>query len=321
MNEFEILEKLKPLTSNHPSSLCLTDDACVLDKLSTKQFVVTTDSIVENVHFFSGDDPGSIAHKLLAVNLSDIAAMGGTPKYYLTAMVLRKDTDQKWIDEFCEVLSEQNKRYDILVVGGDTVRHKGPLVLTMTMIGEVDKYHAVTRSGAQESDSVYVTGSIGDAALGLLIRGGHKFNELTKAERKFLLERYERPVARVEVGKQLVKIASSMIDISDGFIQDASHIGRNSGVQLDINLRDIPLSSGAQSLKANPSIAEIILSGGDDYELLFTCSDKFEGSVKTIAAETGISITKIGKVTKGSGVIIRDATGKEMKFSKAGYVH
>jgi thiamine-monophosphate kinase len=322
MNEFEILDRfIRPLTERHPSSLHLTDDACILDKLNTKQFVATTDSITEGVHFLPNTSPQNIAHKLIAINLSDIAAMAAAPKYYLLSAILPKTIDKEWLHGFSSTLSELNKQYEILIVGGDTVRHKGPLSLSITMIGEVDKYHAITRSGAKEGDDIYATGTLGDSAIGLLIKQEPDKLKLSKEDARFFINRYELPIPRVEIGKKLTKIANSMIDISDGFIQDAAHIAKNSNVQLEINLKDIPVSQPLQKIKNQYDIIETVLTGGDDYELFFTAPEKYEGAIKEIASITSVPITKIGKVSTGDKIIIRDHEGKELKFNKTGYIH
>lgn len=324
MNELEIIEKfIRPLSGMHPFALHLSDDACVVDKLNTKQFVITTDAITENVHFLSQNSPRSIAKKLLAVNLSDIAAMGAIPKYYLCSIILSKDLDLSWYTEFFASLQEQNKIYGIVAIGGDTVKHDGPTSLSVTMIGEVDKYNAIARSGAKEGDNIYVTGTLGDAAIGLMIEKEQRGFILSEIEKMFFTTRYEEPSPRVEVGKRLVKIASAMIDISDGFIQDAGHIATNSNVQLEINSNEIPFSQPMQKLMSErgEDLLETTLTNGDDYELLFTAPPQFDNAIKEIADNTEIKITKIGKVVKGDKVVIRDQYGKELKFSKAGYVH
>ena len=323
MNEFEILDKfIRPLTERHPSSLHLTDDACVLDKLNTKQFVATTDCITEGVHFLPNTSPQNIAHKLIATNLSDIAAMAAVPKYYLLSAILPKTLDKEWFCGFSSALSELNKQYEILIVGGDTVRHKGSTIsLSVTMIGEVNKYHAVTRSGAKEGDDIYITGTLGDSAIGLLIKQDPGKLELSKADTNFFINRYELPTPRVEIGKKLTKIANSMLDISDGFIQDAAHIAKNSNVQLEISLTKVPMSQPLQKLKDQYDIVETALTGGDDYELFFTAPEKYEGAIKEIANATAIPITKIGKVSAGDKIIIKDSEGKELKFNKTGYIH
>lgn len=322
MNEFEILEKfIKPLSENHPSALNLSDDACIIDKLSTKQLVISVDSIVEGVHFLPNTTPYNIAEKLLAVNLSDIAAMGGTPKYYLLAAVFSKNLDERWISEFSTALYNLNQSYGVVSIGGDTVKHDGPICLSLTCIGEVDKYNAITRSGAKEGDSVYVTGTIGDAALGLIIEKGEQSFDIPPQDSAFLISRYKSPTARTSIGSQLANIANGMIDISDGFIQDACHIAKNSEVQLNINLNTIPFSDSMLKIQQQKDITEIALSGGDDYELLFTAPETFDGSIREIANLTGVSITKIGNVSEGNKLIITNANGEEVKFHKSGYQH
>lgn len=306
----------------HPFALHLSDDACVVDKLHTKQFVITTDAITENVHFLSKNNPRGIAKKLLGVNLSDIAAMGAVPKYYLCSIILSKDLDLSWYAEFFASLQEQNKIYGIVAIGGDTVKHDGPTSLSVTMIGEVDKYNAISRSGAKDGDNIYVTGTLGDSAIGLMIEKDQCSFVLSEIDKMFFTTRYEEPSPRVEVGKRLVKIASAMIDISDGFIQDAGHIATNSNVQLEINSNELPFSQAMQKLMSEKEdLLETSLTSGDDYELLFTAPPQFDNTIKQIAESTEIKITKIGKVLKGNKVVIRDQYGKELKFSKSGYIH
>jgi thiamine-monophosphate kinase len=320
MNEFEFISKfLRPLTNNNPAALNLTDDAAVIS--SSQNLVITTDTLTENTHFFSNTDPKILAKKLIRVNISDLAAMGAIPKFYLLAATLPSNTSIDWMKQFVLGLAEENQEFNISTLGGDTVKHKGPLVLTITAIGEIPKsQQAITRSKAQIGDDVYVTGTIGDSALGLLIQQNKL--KATSTQAQFLISRYNLPSPRINIGNALLGIANSMIDISDGLAQDAEHIANNSEVKLIIHSEKMPLSpSTSQLLQHHSSLLETILSGGDDYELLFTAPPHFAEDIKQIANNTHVNITKIGQVTQGQGVELLDENNNLLKLAQKGYLH
>ncbi len=322
MQEFKIIEKyLKPLTKNHPSALLLQDDAAVISPKSNTQIVLSCDNLVENVHFLENTTPENIAKKLAGRNLSDIAAMGATPLYTMISATLNEKCDETWIAEFCQSLERTNNRYNICVIGGDTSYHKGPINLSMTVIGEIDKYKAVTRAKASIDDDVYVTGTIGDAAIGLLVARDNEFN-LTREKKVFFENKYHSPVPQIEIGQKLINFANSMTDISDGILLDLNNIASTSNVEIHIDITKIPLSKHMKELQKSYDLYENIITGGDDYELLFTASKSFKNEIAALAKDCDVKITKIGTVKKeGNSAKIFNKNKEELFFTKAGYIH
>lgn len=317
MNEFSLIHRyFAPLTKGDKGALSLQDDAALITPTPGKQLVITTDAMTENVHFFAGDEPFNLARKLLRVNLSDLAAMGATPLYYLLACVFPRSTPESWIKDFTRGLASDNQEFNIHVLGGDTTSQDGPLTLALTAIGHVEHGKALTRSGAKPGDMLYVSGTIGDAALALL------YLEAKKSCPEALLSRYYLPQPRIALGPMLLPFASSAMDISDGLLQDASHIARNSQVELVIHAKNIPLSPAARiMLTDTAALLPTILTGGDDYELLFTAPPAYRQAILALAEETGVAITEIGLVQEGSGVNCLDKEGKEIYVAKGGYQH
>lgn len=321
MKEFDLIKKyLKPLTRNHPASLLLSDDAAVISPKSDTQMVVSCDTIVENVHFLPNSSADIIAKKLIGCNLSDIAAMGAIPQFGLISATLPKNCPEEWLRDFCVTIERLNQKHDICLIGGDTTTHEGPLILSMTIIGQVERYRAVTRSGAHPGDNVYVSGNLGDAAIGLLVARDNKF-DLERSKKIYFEEKYTSPDPRVELGVKLNGMVSAMIDISDGFIQDLGKIAESSNVAVEIFANKLPYSSNLQELMKNHDLVELALTGGDDYELLFTAPKAFHNHVLAISKETNIKITHIGELVEGNGVRILDKNNKPLIFQNTGYQH
>lgn len=306
MNEFEIIEKiLIPLTRGAKEALSLKDDAAIITPKPEYDLVITKDAIIENVHFLPNTEPGLIAKKLLRVNLSDMAAMGAKPRFALIAAMLNDSCDIKWLTSFSNGLKEDLDKYDLSVIGGDTTKHKGAISFSMTLIGEVPSGRAIKRSGAKAGDTIFVTGTIGNSALGLRALKGELRNWGTKE----LVSRYNLPEPRVEIGLKLK--ANAAIDISDGLIADLNHICECSEVGAVIYTDKIPLSDSARKLlNQDSSLLEVILTGGDDYELLFTSKE-----------ETLPYATPIGKIKKEGGIDIFDKKGEKITLSRYGYTH
>lgn len=317
MDEFGIISKyFSPLAKNYSGALGLKDDAAIITPNTNNNIVVTKDAIVENVHFFKNDSAHDIALKLLGVNLSDLAAMGASPLAYLIGVILPKNTNQNWLEEFSASMADGIKQYGGALIGGDTVSHDGPLTLTLTAIGEIPLGKELKRSGAKEGDLVFVSGTIGDSYLGLQSIKGHV------EAYEYLQERYHKPIPRIEIGIKLREIASACIDISDGLVADLTHICESSGVGSEINLKNIPLSTHSRKIvDKNAGMLIKIINGGDDYELLFTCAAKKESEITNISKEVGIPIAKIGSITKGDKVTILDEAGSEIILQNGGYKH
>ena len=333
MNEFSLIHRyFSPLAG--AAGLGLRDDAALLTPPAGKQLVITQDAMTAGVHFFADDPADLIARKLLRVNLSDLAAKGATPLGYLLSLLLPDSSDfppqtshrarrggdsrggeaiaegegspslEEWLELFAQGLAQDQKEFGIELFGGDTSKINGPLTLSLTAIGAVDTGKMITRSGAKVGDLVYVTGTIGDAALGLKVRSG----ELPHNE--FLLNRYLLPQPRLSTINHHPSTITAAMDISDGLVQDAEHLAKASGVKLVIEAEKVPLSDAARH---QPSTInhQLLFTGGDDYELLFTAS----------APLNLPNLTLIGRAEKGEGVDILDREGTEISFAHKGWQH
>jgi len=316
MGEFELIAELFAPLATDPGALGLLDDASLVDVPDGYQAVVTKDVLVEGVHFRVGTDPARVAQKLLRVNLSDIAAMGAEPMGYWLGVQLRKEGARKWLSRFVEGLRDDQREFGISLMGGDTVSTLGPISLSLTAMGQVPKGVALLRSGARPGDSIFVSGTIGDGVLGLGAAQG-QLKELSQGEQDYLVSRLECPTPRLALGNALRGAASAMIDISDGLVADARHIAETSKVGLAVDAEKVPLSKAAQAaLQLGFTGLEELLSGGDDYELLFTGPAR---SIKAIAGG-GVGVTEIGEVVAGEGVQV-SSQGREMTFPKGGFTH
>lgn len=311
--EFELIERLlAPLAGE--GAFGLTDDAAVLPRLSHGEaWVATKDAMVAGVHFLAEDPPDLIARKLLRVNLSDLAAMGARPKGYLLAFALTDDCDDDWVTGFVAGLQADQELYDICLYGGDTVSTPGPLTLSLTALGSVHRGRELRRNGARPGDAVYVSGTVGDAALGLLVLQ----DRLRPAfeDREVLISRYRLPVPRVELGPALIGTATACQDVSDGLAADLGHIARRSGVGMVIEADNVPVSPAARgAMAADPRLAMTPFTGGDDYELVFTAP---EGAPPP---DAGVPVTRIGRVVEGEGVRFLSA-GQTLDLGDGGWRH
>ncbi|HEU5047036.1 MAG TPA: thiamine-phosphate kinase [Rickettsiales bacterium] len=316
MNEFDLIKRyLAPLSAAEPGAFGLTDDAAILSVPLGYELVVTKDAIVQGVHFIGNEPPYQIAQKLLRTNLSDLASMGAKPQSYFLALMLPETIDEAWIAEFTAGLAADQKEFGIILAGGDTVRSP-TLSLSLTALGTVLAGQALRRSGAHVGDDIYVTGTIGDASLGLQVA----LAELPIDE--YLLERYRLPQPRLEIGTKLHGIATACMDVSDGLLQDLGHIAQSSGNGAEINWDAIPLSAAAKQILSRIALPyETVLAGGDDYELLFTAPVTQREAIDTLALTAGVPVTRIGVVKEGKEVKVVDKSGKEIYVSKRGYNH
>ena len=314
--EFEfIARRLRPLATA-PGALDLIDDAALLDPTPDKQLVLAKDAMVAGVHFLEGDPPGQIAKKLLRVNLSDLAAMGAAPLGYLLALARSREIADDWLAEFCAGLAADNAAFGIGLLGGDTVSTPGPLTLSLTAVGEVPKGAALLRSGARAGDDIWVSGTLGDAALGLKVLQGEL--EVAVDARAALIAHYRLPQPRLALGQALRGVAGAAIDISDGLVADLGHILEASGVGAELRADQLPLSAAARDL---PGARDAALAGGDDYELLFTASPARRAEIAALARRLGLPLTCIGQIRAGSDLSILDAAGQEIKVAKRGWQH
>jgi len=318
-----IARYFQPLVTD-PGALGLGDDAAVLKALGD-DIVVTTDAIVENVHFLSDDPPHSIARKALRVNLSDLAAKGATPAGFTLTLALRK-ADEAWLTSFAHGLGEDIKLFDYPLLGGDTVSTPGPLMISITAFGRVPEGKMVRRNGAKAGHRVVVTGTIGDAALGLdILRDGAVAIALSsdKAARDMLIGRYRVPQPRNALAKLIRTHASAAMDVSDGLAGDLGKLCVASGVSATIELPSIPLSSAAEDLIARGVVGvEMLIAGGDDYEVLCTVPDDSLDAFVRDAGVAGVKVTTIGTIVNGSSAAkFRDAGGRDVTLSRLSYSH
>jgi thiamine-monophosphate kinase len=317
VNEFQLIHEYfarQPVTRGDVA-LGIGDDAALLEPAPGRQLVVSTDTLNAGVHFPLDADPRTVGHKTLAVNLSDLAAMGATPAWF-TLNISLPQVDANWLDGFCQGLYALARTHDAQLVGGDTTR--GPLAVTATVLGQVPRGAALRRSGARVGDRIYVTGSLGDAALGLLQHTG-KLN-LPEAARAAVLERLHQPVPRVAQGMALRRLASACIDISDGLLADLGHILAASDVGACIELAALPLSpvyrAQLPQVGWQPALAQ-----GDDYELCFTVPAAQVAAVETALSGFACGATCIGVVEATSGLRVVDPGGQPYFPGAQGYDH
>jgi len=322
--EFELIDRLfAPLTAGAPNAYGLTDDAAVISPPEGHELVVTTDTLVAGVHFLANDPPASVAAKLLAVNFSDLAAMGAVPQAFTLAAAWPRNIATDWIAAFAAGLAEHQNAAGAHLIGGDTVATPGPMTLTATAFGSVEMGCAIRRNGARPGDLLYVSGTIGDAALGLKILTGEISIDVDEADQTFLIDRYRQPTARVELGQAIVPLASAALDISDGLIADVGHIAAQSNVMITIDASCIPMSSAAHRLiQTSPECAEIPFNGGDDYELAFTVPSNARRAIEAI---DHLRLTEVGKILAVEAdeptVVLLDQSGNPVEVGRGGYRH
>ena len=296
MNEFTLIERYFNWDSYHPVNLNVGDDCAIIDNTPNTQIVTSVDTLIEGIHFPKNTSAADIAYKALAVNLSDLAAMGATPKYFTLALTLA-ELNEVWLSEFSESLKQLAKEYRIDLIGGDTT--KGALSITINIIGEVETDKALLRSGAQVDDLIYVSSTVGDAA--------YAWRQIEQGDRPldFYLNRFNRPTPRVALAQQLVGVANACIDISDGLEQDLSHILKRSKVGANINLDAIPISDEVAGYINTTQDWCVALAGGDDYELCFTVSRENVEKIEALEQQLDIKLTTIGDITKNQGLKIK----------------
>lgn len=318
-----IARYFKPLATD-PGALDLVDDAAILET-PDEDVVVTTDAIVEGVHFLDHDPPDVIARKALRVNLSDLAAKGAVPAGFVLTLALRS-ADPAWLEPFARALSEDAATFGCPLLGGDTVSTPGPLMISITAFGRVPPGKMVRRSGARPGDRVVVTGTIGDAALGLdILKGGEIATALAgeAAAKEMLIARYRIPQPRNALANVVRDHASAAMDVSDGLAGDLAKLCAASGVSAAIDVSSIPLSAAGRKLLAEGAVSiEAIVSGGDDYEILCTISDDCYESFAKGAKHAAVTVTTIGTVIAGAAnPRFLDAQGNELALGRLSYSH
>jgi thiamine-monophosphate kinase len=295
-----IARHFRPL-ARHPGALGLADDAAVLTPPPGCDLVLTTDGIIAGVHVFPDDPADAIARRALRVNLSDLAAKGAKPAGFLLAVALPAGTTDEWLAAFTRGLSEDAERYDCPLLGGDTDRTPGLLSVSITAFGTLPAGTMVGRRGARPGDALFVTGTVGDAALGLMLRkDAHAGGSLSAAQRNHLLTRYLEPAPRNALAETVRTHASAALDISDGLAGDLAKLCRASGVTAEIEAARIPLSDAARALiAAEPALLERALTGGDDYEILAAVPAGKMEAFRAGARAGGVSVSEIGRLAAG----------------------
>lgn len=325
MSEFDLIELIRSRCAIQRADvrLGIGDDAAVLAPPSGHELVVCTDTLVSGVHFPASTSAADIGWKSLAVNLSDLAAMGATPAWALLALTL-PNADRDFVDAFCDGLAELAAQHHVSLIGGDTTR--GPLTITVTALGFVPTGKAVCRDGAQVGDEVHVTGVLGDAAAGLQVMNGRPYavdrEGSSAAElRKSLLTKLNRPQPLIAAGLALRGVASACIDVSDGLLADLGHVAAASAVAIEIESSYVPASAALATLYGNDDRIALQLAGGDDYELAFTVAPSRCAALTADLARIGCGSTRIGRVVAGSGVRALDGEGNDVIQNRQGWEH
>jgi thiamine-monophosphate kinase len=317
---------LAPLAAGFPGAFGLADDCAVLTPPPGRDLVFTTDAIAEGVHFLADDAPGDIAWKAVAVNLSDLAAKGATPVGYLMSLAFPEAPARGWMQSFARGLAAVQERFGMVLMGGDTDRRpSAPLSITVMAVGAVPEGRMVRRGSARAGDVLYVTGSLGDAALGLQVRRQARSAlvwPLQADERDFLARRYLRPEPRMGLRDVLLDHAWAAMDISDGLVKDLGRLCRASAISAEIHVERLPLSLPARKvIEACPEWAEAPLAGGDDYEILAAIAPEKSAAFEAAAHTAGSPVTKIGTCGDGAGVTVRRPDGLVLRLANTGYEH
>jgi len=313
--EFDLISRFFSPPTRH-TLLAGGDDAALIAVRPGMALAVSTDMLVSGRHFLEDADAAGVGHKSLAVNLSDMAAMGACPRWFTLSLALPAG-DERWIEAFMEGLLALADAHDVDLIGGDTTR--GPLAICIQIMGEVEPGAALLRSGARVGDDLWVSGSVGDAALALA--SGRGEIELSPAHRALAQARLDRPQPRVALGLALAGIAHGCIDVSDGLVADVAHVAKRSGAAAVIDWARVPLSAEATALRENPTVRQAALGGGDDYELAFTAAAGRRDDIEALSARLNLALSRVGRIEAGTGVTVIDAAGRAMELAEAGYDH
>lgn len=297
--EFDLIARYftRDRASRKDVQLSIGDDCALMTLAENQQLAVSTDTLVCGTHFLPDIDPADLGYKALAVNLSDLAAMGATPAWLSLAITL-PEVQEPWLAEFSRSMFELADYYSVQLVGGDTT--KGPLSLTLTVFGQIPYGKALTRSGAHPGDWIYVTGTLGDSAAGLAILQ-ERLSVSMPSTRDYLLQRHLRPTPRILVGQALAGIASSCLDLSDGLASDLRHILKRSGCGARVELDKLPYSDALRSVASAEQALAWAVAGGEDYELCFTVSEVNRVRLDTALANLGVNYTCIGQISAHDG--------------------
>ena len=325
--EFELIGRyFAPLARGFPGAFGLLDDAAVIAPLPGQELVAKTDAVVGGVHFLHDDPPDLIARKALRANLSDLAAKGAVPRAYMVDIMLPKTITEEWIAAFARGLSEDQREYGLHLIGGDTDSTPGPVTIAIMAFGDVATGRMLHRGGARAGDTVFVTGTIGDAALGLAVLRGELAISDPEAAR-FLVDRYRLPRPRVRLGPRLIGLANAALDVSDGLVADLGHLCDASELAAVIEVSQVPLSSAARAVLATHSWhITTVLTGGDDYEILFTAPPEAVNELAELSRTFDVPITAIGRMRPPSTgnepqITVLDESGEPLMFDRGGWTH
>ncbi|MBL0140635.1 MAG: thiamine-phosphate kinase [Betaproteobacteria bacterium] len=292
------------------------DDCALVDVSNGMDLAVSTDTMVSGTHFFPDADPEALGHKALAVNLSDMAAMGAMPYWAMLALTV-PDVNHEWLAKFAKGFFDLAEEFGVSLIGGDTT--KGPLTVTVTIMGEVPAGAALRRNGAKAGHDIWVSGNLGDAALAVAHRRG--LLKLAEGEYMEAAMRLYEPMPRVRLGQALRGLATSAIDISDGLLADLDHICSLSKVGATVEADRLPVSAiGAKHIDS-PAGLTAVVAGGDDYELCFTAPTNARDSIEDLTEVLGVPLTRIGEIRKGKGVSLVGADGKPIAVDGRGFDH
>lgn len=311
--------------ATHPGALGLGDDAAFIKPPTGCDLVLKTDAIIGGVHFFPADAAADVARKALRVNLSDLAAKGAKPLGFLLSLALPKEIADDWLVGFASGLRDDAVAFGCALFGGDTDRTPGPITISIAMFGSVPEGTMVRRAGAKPGDAVFVSGSIGDAALGVVLRKKTDMGatwKLSEAQRQHLTTRYLLPQPRNALAEAVRTHASAAMDVSDGLAGDFAKLARASQVAAEIAVARVPLSDAAKAvIAAEPAMLETALTGGDDYEIVCTVPAGKVDSFRTAAKTANVAVAEIGQIKAGGGVRFVDSHGQTLAFKRASFSH
>jgi thiamine-monophosphate kinase len=323
--EEAIIRVLAPLAAGYPGAFGQKDDCALVTPQPGTQLVLKTDPIAEGVHFLPDDAPEDIGWKALAVNASDLAGKAARPVGYLMALSFPQAPALAWLERFADGLRAAQQRFGCHLIGGDTDRRPGPITITITIIGAVAQGRMVRRGSARAGDKVFVSGSLGDAALGLALRKEPAMAlrwGLSAAEAEHLRRRFTRPEPRLDLAAALGAHASAAMDISDGLAKDLARLCAASACSARVRLAALPLSpSAARALAADPALADRVVAGGDDYEVLATVPATNAQAYMSAATAAGVPVAEIGEIRVGSGIVIEARDGQALPLDRTGWDH
>jgi thiamine-monophosphate kinase len=323
-SEQGLIERFFRPLATAPGAALLSDDAATVPTGDGPELVVTTDAIVAGVHFFPDDPADAIARKALRVNLSDLAAKGARPAGYLVTLALPDDWAVDWLEGFVDGLAADQEEFGVSLLGGDTVRTPGPLMVSVTALGHAQEGGVPRRGGGAPGQRLYVTGTIGDAALGLLLRQDERLAlrwDLRRSEREWLLDRYLIPEPRLALSAVVAAYATAAMDLSDGLVGDLEKLAAASNVGAIVETARIPLSAAAaRAARTDPEALTHAITGGDDYELLIAIDPDDVEAFETEARDCAVAVTDIGVLVEGEGVEIESGP-RSLSLDRRSYSH